>query len=115
SSIQGNPYWLLDRELFFENKDRVLGLFQAKYKFNDWLDFQVRGSIDKTIEKTENKIYNDNYLYLSVGSNYILGDYNRQSTNVDALLTMQRDLSDRFHLSAFLGGSLQQGKSNTVT
>src|SRR5690606_19844029 len=30
-------------------------------------------------------------------------------------LTMQRDLSDRFHLSAFLGGSLQQGKSNTVT
>ena len=115
SSIQGNPFWLLNRELFFETKDRVLGLFQAKYKFNDWLDFQVRGSIDKTIEKTENKIYNDNYFYLSVGSNYILGDYNRQSTNVDALLTMQRDLSDRFHLSAFLGGSLQQGKSSTVT
>src|SRR5690606_21154909 len=81
----------------------------------DWLDFQVRGSIDKTMEKTDNRIYNDTYFFKSVGSNYILGDYNRQSTNLDALLSLRRDLGERFSLSAFLGASMQQGQAYTVT
>lgn len=115
SSIQGNPYWLLERELFHEKKDRVLGLAQANYAFTDWLDLMVRASIDRTIEHTDNKIYNDNYYYKGVGSTYLTGDYRRQSTNVDMLLSLQRDLSEKFNLSAFLGGSLQQGQSYTLT
>ncbi len=115
SAVLGNPYWALNRELFYEKKDRVLGLFQAKYAFTDWLDFQVRGSIDKTMESTENEIYNDSYLFLDVGSNYVTGDYMRQSTNVDALLTLKRDLTETLNLSAFLGGSLQQGQASTRT
>lgn len=115
SSILSNPYWQLNRELFYEKKDRVLGLFQAKYAFTDWLDFQVRGSIDKTIEHTENRIYNDTYFFKGLGSNYLTGDYRRQSTNLDALLSLRRDLSEKFNLSAFIGGSLQQGQDYTLT
>src|SRR5690606_32282476 len=102
-------------ELFYEKKDRVLGLFQVKYAFTDWLDLQVRGSIDRTMESTENKIYNDTYFYKALGSNYVTGDYMRQSTNLDALLSLQRDLNEKFNLSAYVGASMQQGQSTSRT
>jgi len=115
SSILANPYWQLNRELFYEKKDRVLGLFQVKYAFTEWLDFQVRGSIDKTIEHTDNRVYNDTYYFKGLGSTYLTGDYRRQSTNLDALLSLRRDLSEKFNLSAYIGGSLQQGQAYTLT
>ncbi len=115
SSILSNPYWNLNREIFHEKKDRVLGLFSARYRFNDWIDLLVRGSIDKTMEKTENKIYNDTYTTYGLGSNYITGDYSRQSTNVDALLSLQRDLTPSINLSANLGASLQQGSATSMS
>jgi len=31
----------------------MIGLLQAKYKFTNWLDLQVRGSMDRTDEDTE--------------------------------------------------------------
>lgn len=115
SSVLANPYWQMYRELFYEKKDRVLGLFQVKYAFTDWLDLQVRGSIDRTMESTENKIYNDTYFYKALGSNYVTGDYMRQSTNLDALLSLQRDLNEKFNLSAYVGASMQQGQSTSRT
>jgi len=111
SSILSNPYWDMERDLFFEKKDRVLGLFSAKYEFNNWLDFQVRGSIDKTLEKTDRQIYNDTYTTYGVGSTYVVEDFMRQSTNLDALLSFRRDLTKRINLTGNLGGSLQQGSA----
>lgn len=114
SSILGNPYWALEREVFLERKDRVLGLFQVKYDFTDWLNLQVRGSIDKTLEDTEDMRYRDTYLW-SIGSNYLTANYMRQSTNLDALLSLNRTLSEKFKLVAFAGASMQQGKGYTLT
>jgi TonB-linked SusC/RagA family outer membrane protein len=108
SSILLNPYWALNRITYFQKKDRVLGLISAKYQFNDWLDLQVRGSIDKTIQKNDNKIYADNYFSL-VGSTYNYSGSGNQGTNVDALLSFKRDLSSRFNLTGNIGAALQQG------
>ncbi len=115
SSILSNPYWDMERDLFFEKKDRVLGLFSAKYEFNNWLNFQVRGSIDKTLEKTDRKIYNDTYTTYGVGSTYVVEDFTRQSTNVDALLSFNRTLNSNFDLSGNLGGALQQGSATSAS
>lgn len=115
SSILSNPYWNLNRELFFENKDRVLGLFSAKYEFNDWMNIMVRGSIDKTIEGTENKIYNDTYTTYGLGSNYLVTNYTRQSTNVDALFSLQKDIAQNLNLSLNIGAALQGGKSTSTS
>lgn len=115
SSILSNPYWNLNREIFTEDKNRVLGLFSVRYEFTDWLSLQGRASIDRTVENTEQSIYNDTYTTYGLGSNYIVGDYTRQSTNIDALLSLNRDLSDKINLSANLGGSIQQGSSESFT
>ncbi len=115
SSILSNPYWDMERDLFFEKKDRVLGLFSAKYEFNDWIDFQVRGSIDKTLEKTDRQIYNDTYTTYGIGSTYVVEDFMRQSTNLDALVSFRRDLTKTINLTGNLGGSLQQGSATSAS
>jgi TonB-linked SusC/RagA family outer membrane protein len=108
SSILENPYWIMNREKFYERKDRIIGLISAKYQFSDWLNFQVRGSLDKTIERREEKIYDDSY-YSLVGSNYSLYDGNHHSTNIDALLNFKRTITKSLLLSGNIGGSVQQG------
>lgn len=108
SSILLNPYWALNRILYYQKKDRVLGLVSAKYEFSDWLNLQVRGSIDKTIQKNDHKVYADNYFSL-VGSTYNYSGSGNQGTNVDALLSFTRDLSDKFNLTGNVGAALQQG------
>lgn len=114
SLFLGNPYWALNRQLFFEKKDRVLGLFSAKYRFNDWIDLQLRASIDQTIEETEEQIYEDSYNLLGFGEVYTLFNGKRRSSNVDALLSIKRDISPAFNISGYLGASLQEStyKSN---
>jgi TonB-linked SusC/RagA family outer membrane protein len=109
-----NPYWKMNRQTFFEQKRRMIGLMQAKYKFNNWLDFMVRGSMDRTDENTENIQYNDSYELSGNGSYYELYSGNRRFTNVDALLSFKRDITKDFNLTGYLGGSIQETKYQSI-
>jgi TonB-linked SusC/RagA family outer membrane protein len=108
SSILENPYWVLNRETFTEAKDRILGLVTARYNFTSWLNLQLRGSIDKTLEKTEFNLFADSY-YSLVGSNMSIGNLRHHSTNLDALLNFNHDISNDFSLSANIGGAVRDG------
>jgi TonB-linked SusC/RagA family outer membrane protein len=114
SSILENPYWIMNRDKFYENKDRIIGLLTAKYQFTDWLNFQLRGSFDKTNEKTEGSVYNDSY-YSLVGSNYSLQSLNHISSNIDALLNFKRTISKDILLSGFVGGAVQAGNYDALS
>jgi len=109
SSILENPYWVINRETFKERKDRILGLITAKYNFTSWLNLQLRGSIDKTIEKTEFNLFADSY-YSLVGSNMSIGNLSHYGTNLDALLNINRDITNNISLSGYLGGSVRDGR-----
>ncbi|MFA6944443.1 MAG: SusC/RagA family TonB-linked outer membrane protein [Pedobacter sp.] len=109
-----NPYWKMNRQLFFEQKRRLLGLVSAKYKFTSWLDLQVRGSMDRTDENTEDMQYEDSYELSGNGNVYNLYAGNRRATNVDALLSFKRDLTKHFNLTGYLGGSIQETKYESV-
>jgi TonB-linked SusC/RagA family outer membrane protein len=108
SSILENPYWIMNRESFYQRKDRVIGLISAKYQINSALNFQIRGSLDKTLEKTEDKISQDSY-FTTVGSTYNTSSGNHYSTNIDALLNYRYKLSKDLLISGNLGGAVQQG------
>src|SRR5690606_664426 len=45
SSILGNPFFYMNRNISQQRKVRVLGLLSATYKLADWVDILVRGSI----------------------------------------------------------------------
>jgi len=113
SSILLNPYWAMNRISTFQTTDRILGLFAATYKFTDWLDVQLRGSLDKSIRKSNRKIWNDNYFSL-VGSDYSYSTSREQGINVDALVSFTRDLTENLKISGNLGAALQQGQYESI-
>lgn len=110
SVFNSNPYWALNRHLFFEQKDRILGLISAKYKFNDWLNLQLRGSMDKLMEKTDDRMYEDSYFWAGYGAVYGLRNLNSTAINVDALLSFQRQLTNTLELSGNIGAAIQESK-----
>lgn len=114
SIFLSNPYWKMNRQVFHEQKRRMIGLVQAKYKFNDWLDFMVRGSMDRTDEKTQNRMHNDSYELSGNGNYFELYAGNRTFTNVDALLSFKKDIARNFNLTGYLGGSIQETKFESV-
>jgi TonB-linked SusC/RagA family outer membrane protein len=114
SIFLSNPYWKMNRQVFYEQKRRIIGLVQAKYKFNNWLDFMVRGSMDRTDENTENRMHNDSYELSGNGNYFELYAGNRTFTNVDALLSFKKDINRNFNLTGYLGGSIQETKFESV-
>lgn len=114
SSVLVNPYWALNRISYYQKRDRILGLVSAKYEFNDWLNLQVRGSIDKTIQNNDRKVYADSY-FSQVGSNYDYSTNRNQGINVDALLSFKRNLGKKFDVSGNLGASLQESKYESIS
>ena len=114
SSVLLNPYWALNRVLYYQQSDRIIGLFTAKYDFTDWLNIQVRGSIDKTIQNDDHKVYADSY-FSQVGSDYDYGDSRHQSVNLDALLSFNRDLTRNINLTGNIGVAVQQGNYKDVS
>ncbi|MDP1795699.1 MAG: SusC/RagA family TonB-linked outer membrane protein [Daejeonella sp.] len=114
SSVLLNPYWALNRINYYQKRDRILGLVSAKYEFTKSLNFQIRGSIDKTIQNNNRKVYADSY-FSQVGSNYDYGVNRNQGINVDALLSFQRDLGKKFDITGNIGGSLQESKYESIS
>jgi len=108
SSVLENPYWTLNRVLYYQQRDRFLGLFSAKYDFTKWLNIQVRGSIDKMIQNNDHKIYADNY-FSQVGSDYRYGRGTFQSSNLDVLVSFHHSLTKNIDLTGNVGGAMQQG------
>jgi TonB-linked SusC/RagA family outer membrane protein len=107
SSVQLNPYWALNRVLYYLKRERLLGLVSIKYSFNNWLNLQLRGSLDKTIQNNSHKVYADSY-FSSVGSTFDQDESRRQGMNVDALLSFSHSLAKNLTLSGNVGASLQQ-------
>jgi TonB-linked SusC/RagA family outer membrane protein len=113
SSVQVNPYWALNRVLYFQKRERLLGLVSVKYSFTNWLNLQLRGSLDKTIQNNAHEVYADSY-FSQVGSTMDMGETRRQGMNVDALLSFNHSVGKNFTLSGNVGASLQESKYETM-
>ncbi|HUQ67117.1 MAG TPA: SusC/RagA family TonB-linked outer membrane protein [Flavitalea sp.] len=109
SSVQLNPFWALNRVLNTQRRDRFLGLVSMKYVFTDWLNIQLRGSIDKLMQNNEYKVFADNY-FSQVGSDYDRTENRNTGMNVDALLSFNRSIGKDFDLTGNVGASIQQSR-----
>lgn len=111
SSIIGNPYFYMNKNLNYDDIHRAVGLVAVKYDFNSWLSMQVRGNVNQSFSSSDTRIYSDSYHSL-VGSNYTEGYSRNLNSNIDGLLTFKRDLNKNFNLSGHMGGYMQ-GSRNT--
>lgn len=113
SSVQLNPYWALNRVIWYQKLERLLGLVSVKYSFTNWLNLQLRGSLDKTTQNFTHKVYADSY-FSQVGSTFDMSESHRQGMNVDALLSFNHSIGKDLSLTGNIGASVQESKYESI-
>lgn len=112
--IQQNPWWILHNNVNMSNRDRLIINSIVRYEFNDWLNLQVRGNVDRTADRYEQD--------LAAGTNPVLtqgldGSFSRSvqtltQTYGDAILNFKIPMKSDFKINGLLGASITD--DNTV-
>lgn len=104
--IQQNPHWILNRNLNSRTRNRVISSISTKFNFTDWLSLQLRGNVDKSIDEATQRIYATTQATLSdANGRYILNNLETTQIYADAILSINRQLTDDLSLNANLGMS----------
>lgn len=102
-----NPYWIKNRVIALDTRDRLTGFASLSYKVAPSFTIMGRGGIDKYIDKFEGKWYNNTY---TIADN---GDYQtswREVTeqNFDLFGMYKKQFSQNLSVDATVGASLQR-------
>ena len=107
-----NPYWVANRELFTNNKNRYILGAGGSYKFTDWLNLASRVKFDRTNVLGETKFYASTIgVFAGPQGGYQRTNNVISQTYADAILTAQKDFNS-FGLNVNLGTALQDNKSD---
>lgn len=107
SSTAENPYWVLDRNLYNQDIDRITGLASLTYKFSDALNLMGRVSYDGINETDKQEDYSGT-LVRALQGRYYLTDSKQYEFNADFLLSYNKQLSTDWHLDAHFGGNIEK-------
>lgn len=102
-----NPYWITERNMFNNDRDRYMANAGLKYKVFDWLDISGRVRIDNAITRHTKKLYAGTDAKLSQSKGYYgdKTDIDRQ-TYADVLMNINKRFNE-FDLTANIGASIQ--------
>lgn len=104
--IQQNPHWVLNRNLNNRTRNRVISSISTKFNFTDWLSLQLRGNVDKSMDVATQSIYASTQATLSdANGRYILNNFETTQIYADAILSLNKQLTDDLSLNANLGTS----------
>jgi len=111
-----NPYWVANRNLFQNQRNRILGSVTAKYNFTSYLNLQGRVKIDRTTDYNTTKLYASTITVLTGNSNNglykELNNLNSQ-TYADLLLNFNKTF-DEFSINATAGTSILNFRTKTT-
>ncbi len=106
-----NPYWITERNLFGNEKDRYLVNGTAKYQIADWINVTGRAKFDNNVEVSERKYYASTWTVLASDN----GFYSRDNTNTkrlyaDAIVNINKTIDD-YSIAANVGASYMNTKN----
>ena len=100
-----NPYWDVYADPNADTRDRVIGVGDVTYKFNDWLTGMVRSGTDWHRDWRQQDYANGNIAVDYSGGAFFEQNYFIRETNSDFLLTADRKPTGRLGMTFNLGGS----------
>ncbi|MEM7369731.1 MAG: SusC/RagA family TonB-linked outer membrane protein [Bacteroidota bacterium] len=103
TSNGGNPYWMLYNNRQADTRSRVNGFVKLDYQITDWLSAFARAGTDDISQNLETVTANGNHFFTTGRIGF--QDTDRTETNYDFLLMLNKNLGDRFNLSANAGGN----------
>lgn len=105
-----NPYWITNRNMYNNKKDRFLLSGSAKYKIADWVNISGRVKLDREMSTNEKKMYASTLNVLAENSDkgaYIAYDKNMTQIYADAMVNINKYFyHDKWNITASLGVSL---------
>lgn len=106
-----NPYWITERDMFNNNKDRYLAGIGLKFDINKWMNITTRLRYDATTETRTKKYYASTF---SLFTDSDMGAYYKDEVSTkqiyaDAMLNVDKYIGD-FSLKATLGASIQDAQ-----
>ena len=101
-----NPYWIKNRVLSEDQRNRVTAFGSLTYKVNEKLSFMGRAGIDKTLDNFEGKWYNDTYTIADFG-NYQTLFRDVAETNLDFIGIYKSQLLKDLTVDATFGANVQ--------
>ena len=106
--IQQNPYWILNRNLNNQTRNRVIASISAKIQLNDWMSLNLRGNVDNSVDEAKQEIFASTQATLSDNNGrYVLQRFNNTQTYADAILSMNRQF-DGMSFNANVGASTRK-------
>lgn len=112
--IQQNPYWILNRNTNENIRNRVISSLSARLKLTDALSVSIRGNIDKSIDRFEQKNYATTQTTLAdENGRYILLNSDDTQTYGDIILSYNDYINDNISFDANIGASNTKSKIYT--
>ncbi len=100
-----NPYWIKNRVLADDTRDRIYGFTQLNYKFLPWLTVMARAGYDKYIDKFEGKWYTNTYTIADFGD-YQTNWRDNSELNLDLFALISKPIGEDFKIDATVGGNV---------
>lgn len=104
-----NPYWITNRNMYTNKKDRFLASGLLKYTITDWLNVSGRVKLDKETINSEKKMYASTLNVIAENSDkgaYVQSNKNTSQIYADAMLNINKYFyHDTWNLTASLGAS----------
>lgn len=107
-----NPYWATTNKLNKDSRNRFLLNATVKYRFNDWLDADVRAGSDMYTTQFDNKTYTG----APLTNNYGVGNDNFYENNYIVSLNARKDnLFGKWGGSASVFGQIMKQKFKSLS
>lgn len=113
-----NPYWVNYRNLRENKKDRYMLSASLNYKILDWLTVSGRVSLDNANNDYTEKFYASTNTQLTEGSSRGLYGITKTSDKqlyADFLVSINKNFGEDWNLSANIGGSFTDVRSDLMT
>ena len=117
-----NPYWIVNREMFTNEKHSYMFSFRAQYDILSWLNIAARTRVDNTYSTIKTKFYattnplftGDTSLENAKGS-FSQGEERYKQTYADLMLNINKKFDKDFVLTANIGTSFDDHYTTSVS
>ncbi len=118
SAIIGNPYWMVNKLVPVELRNRMIVSTTLKYKVMNGLNITGRLGLDRYNDDNDRKVYAGTPTPLagnaSVSGDYQVSKFNLQELNMELFADYTTNISKDFSFNALLGTSVRKNKNEGV-
>lgn len=106
--LMQNPYWVTQRDLFQNKKERYITTLALKYNVASWMNVSLRAKMDKDNEKDEKKFAaSTNTLFASENGFYSLNSLDTRQIYGEGMVNINKTFVDKYSLTANIGTAVE--------